>query len=366
MDVSGGSLGGRVAAARHDAGLTQQECASRAGLERSALAKIETGRRRISATELARIADALDMRVEWFFEDAPPAVLSRRNAAEPHAPSPAIDRFTERVAREVEFLQRIGGLDLAETPAMAFPETAAHAEAAAAETRRRLGYDTSEPAAELGRRVAPLGLLAFSWALGEHGADGACILLGKGGVAVVNGSRQTGRRRLTLAHELGHYLFADEYSTDWKVADAPAAQSEGRIDRFARALLVPSTVLEDRWRGGAATRSDAVSLASEYRVDMATLAQRLTELEIASPEDTARVRSIRTRRSDIVDLSLLVADELAPPFLPDAYAKAVLDAYRHEEISAARALGLLMDAWQHDDLPELPPVPVDAIWSFVS
>ena len=45
MDVSGGSLGGRVAAARHDAGLTQQECASRAGLERSALAKIETGRR---------------------------------------------------------------------------------------------------------------------------------------------------------------------------------------------------------------------------------------------------------------------------------------------------------------------------------
>ena len=180
----------------------------------------------VSATELVRFAEAFGMCIEWFFEDAPQAVLSRRNAAEAGAPSPSVDRFTERIAREVEFLQRIGGIELAATPVIAFPETPEQAEGAAAEARRRLGYDHEQPATALGARAAELGLLVFSWELGKHGADGASVLLAQGGVAVVSGSYQTGRRRLTLAHELGHYFFGDEYSTDWRVAEAPAAKRE--------------------------------------------------------------------------------------------------------------------------------------------
>lgn len=77
-----GELGERIAVARREAGLTQGACAARAAIERTALAKIETGARRVGAVELARLADALDVRIEWFFEDAPPSVVSRRNAAE--------------------------------------------------------------------------------------------------------------------------------------------------------------------------------------------------------------------------------------------------------------------------------------------
>ena len=359
-------LGVRVAAARRDVGLTQEECASRVGIARSALAKVETGIRGISATELVRLAQALEMRVEWFFEDAPQAVLSRRNAAEPGAPSPSVDLFTERIAREVEFLQRLGGIELVETPAIAFPKTSEEAEHAAGEARRKLGYDQEQPAIALGTRAADLGLLAFSWEFGENGADGASVLLTRGGVAVVNGSYQTGRRRLTLAHEFGHYLFGDEYSTDWHVAEAPATKREGRIDRFARALLLPAAALRSRWSGGDDTRVDAVRLASEYRVDMTTLARRLDELKIASPQELALVRATSTRRSDIVELGLIVADELSPPRLPDVYVKAVLNLYSREEVSAARALGLLLDTWQDDDLPDLPPLPADAVRSFMS
>lgn len=366
MSRDGELLGARIAVARRDTGLTQEECATRVGMDRSALAKIETGRRGVSATELVRFARAFDMRVEWFFDDAPQAVLSRRHAAEHGAPSPSVDHFTERLAREVEFLHRIGGIELTVTPAMTFPETTEQAEAAATEARRRLAYNSEEPATRLGRRVGSLGLLAFSWEFGEHGADGASILLGQGGVAVVNGSYQTGRRRLTLAHELGHYLFGDEYSTDWRVASAPVGQREGRIDLFARCLLLPSAAVKSRWRGGGDTRTDAVRLASEYRVDMATLARRLDDLGAAAPDEIAQVRSTRTRRSDIVELGLLVADELAPPLLPEAYEKAVLDVYGREEVSAARALELLLNTWDEDDLPVLPQLPADAVWSFVS
>jgi len=67
-----------------------------------------------------------------------------------------------------------------------------------------------------------------------------------------------------------------------------------------------------------------------------------------------------------VELGLLVAVELAPPMLPDAYVKAVLNVYRSEQVTAARALGLLLDTWQEEDLPDLHTLPADAVWSFIS
>ncbi|MXZ97970.1 MAG: ImmA/IrrE family metallo-endopeptidase [Acidimicrobiaceae bacterium] len=367
MTVGPGDLGGSIAAARRDAGLTQDECAARAGLHRSALAKIETGARRVEAMELARLADALEMRIEWFFDEAPASVVSRRSAADPGEPSPRIDRVVERVARETMFLQSVGvGLELPETPGLAVPGTPEEAEAAAAQVRRLLGYDESEPALRLTDRAAAIGLLAFSLELGEHGADGASILLAAGGVAVVNGSRPLGRRRLTLAHELGHYVFADEYSTDWNVADSDAARDESLMDRFARAVLLPEHALRDRWRSDEPIRTPAVLVASEYRVDMSTLARRLTELELAPSSQADEIRASRTRRADIVEHALVVPTDLAPPDLPSAYVKAVLEAYTSEEVTAARALDLLLGTWNEDDLPELPLLPAEAVWSFVS
>ncbi len=358
-------MGARIAEARREIGLTQAECASSAGLERSALAKIETGTRRVGAVELARLADALDMRVEWFFDDAPVAVVSRRNAAEPGAPNPKIDRFTERLAREVEFLQSLGHLTLCSSPSVALPSTPEDADDIAVDVRVRLGYGAGEPALNLASRVAGIGLLAFSVELGNEGADGGSILLGSGGVAVVNGTRDVGRRRLTLAHELGHYVFADEYSTDWDIFSAPS-RTESLIDRFARAVLLPGSVLSERWSGGDSTRTDAVRIASEFRVDMSTLARRVEELSLSDPKEAAAVRATRIRRADIVEFDLVVAHELAPPYLAEAYVKAVLDIYRREEISAARALGLLLNTWAEDDLPDLPMLPAEATWAFVT
>ncbi len=367
MALAPGELGERIAAARREAGLTQDACATRAAIERTALAKIETGARRVGAVELARLADALDVRIEWFFEDAPASVVSRRNAAEAGAPNPLIDRSVERLAREIEFLQRIGpDLDLPTSPELAVPQTMQEAETAAAEARRMLGYEKGEPAIGLAERAAGLGLLVFSLALGEDAADGASILLNGGGVALVNGSRAVGRRRLTLAHELGHFLFADEFSTDWLVADDPATKREARIDRFARALLLPESALRSAWQRDQDTRTRAVLIASEYRVDMSTLSRRLSELRVASSAEATVVRSTRTRRADVVEHALLVPQDLAPPEFPDAYIRAVLNAYRGEEISAARAIGMLPETWSEDDLPDLPKLPENATWTFVS
>jgi len=63
---------------------------------------------------------------------------------------------------------------------------------------------------------------------------------------------------------------------------------------------------------------------------------------------------------------LFVPTDLNPPELPTLYVKAVLEVYRTEDVSAARALELLLDTWDRDDLPPLPYLPKQAIWSLLS
>ena len=134
------SMGIRVAEARARAGMTQTELATAASVERSALAKIETGHRRLTASELARIAEAVDERIEWFVIDTPPAIVSRRNVLDLGAASPAIDRLAERVVRSVEFLvEHDGQFDLADVPELSRPTSAAERTCARPQSGWRVG-----------------------------------------------------------------------------------------------------------------------------------------------------------------------------------------------------------------------------------
>jgi Zn-dependent peptidase ImmA (M78 family)/transcriptional regulator with XRE-family HTH domain len=366
-------IGQRIADARGRSGLTQAALAAAVGIDRSALAKIETGTRRVSALELARIADAVGQRIEWFVEDAPAAIISRRNLQEPGAPSPAVDAYIERIARNVEFVgAHDNELRLESPEPLQRPGSTKEAEASAAAARTMLGLDDSEPFLNPSARVADIGLLVFVLDMGDNTADAASILLARGGVALINGHLHVGRRRLALLHELGHYLFADEYTVDWRVSEQNGRDNwETRLDRFARAVLLPPSGMESRWderrrRPGEDLRTTVIKIASEFRVDMSTLARRLLELGLIDGAEASQVRLFRTTRADIVEFDLLVHEELDPPELPRPYIVSVLQLYRREVISAARAADLLLDAWDETDLPKLPPLPEGAIWKFVS
>ena len=365
-------LGVRLREARERAGLSQGELGALVNLDRTAVNKIESGVRKVTALELSEIAAALSVRMSSFFAEPIPALVYHRSSKGLDTADSKIDLLLASIATDVEFLQELTPAQLAlpdgEGAPLPRPDTLSDADNLAVTARTMLGLDGAEPLNDLVDRAASIGLLAFSVNLGVDTADAGTILLRHGGVSLVNSHNKVGRRRLALAHELGHYLVADEYTVDWRVTDQQGGDIETRLDRFARSVLLPEAGVRAAWAQyeSREVREAAVLLASEFRVDMATLARRLDELGMVDREGAALVRGVTTTRADIVEFGLYVPADLESTSLPVPYQKAVLQAFRDERISSERALELLHDTFAEDDLPVLRVRREDEIWKFVS
>lgn len=369
-ELDSATLGSRIREARERAGMKQGEVGNEAGLDRTAINKIEAGTRKVTAVELSEIARALGVRMSSFFAEPVPALVSHRYNQDPEASESRIDRHLEILATDVEFVRSLAPdeLRLPDLEPHPRPYNNTEADQLAAQVRSQVNLPKTEPVLDLIELAGQFGLLIFSVDLGVDTADAGTILLRHGGLSLVNSHNKVGRRRLAAAHELGHYLIADEYTIDWKVTDSSDG-IEGRLDRFARALLLPDAAVRADWREKTAShdlREAAVLLGSRFRVDMATLARRLRELELIEPDEAATVRGTTTTQADIVEFGLFVPREFEGTTLPAPYQKAILRAFRDERLSRERALDLLQDTFQDSDLPALRQRREDEIWNFVS
>lgn len=362
-------LGERVRDARTRKGMTQDELARQVQLDRTAVNKIETGLRKVSALELSDIAAAIGIRMASFFEDPTPGIVSHRSSQGLETVDSQIDVLLAGITGEVEFVEALNPfIHLAEEQPWEHPASAAEVEFMAERARTLLGFSSGEPATGLVERLAKLGLLVFTKPMGADVADGGTVLLRKGGVSLVNSSTKVGRRRLTVVHEFAHFLVADEYTIDWRVSNQDG-RSEARFDYFARAVLLSPQALRSRWEAllsRSGLRTAAVLIASEFQVDMATLARRLQDLDLADSNEAARVREVRTTQADIIEHDLHAGDDLAGLSQPRIFQQAVLRLVRDERISRERALELLGGTVSEQDLPEPTVRSENAIWEYVS
>jgi Zn-dependent peptidase ImmA (M78 family)/transcriptional regulator with XRE-family HTH domain len=378
MEQTDSELGARLRGHRERAGLSQEQLGREIGLDRSAVNRVESGARRLTALELADVARVLDVRMTTFFEDPAPALVAHRSSQGLDTSESQIDGELAKIAVDVEFLQSLGSpflnfakIDELQAVRLSVPESNSDVEKLAKKARNLLGFQAAAPILNLTDAVAALGLLAFSKDIGPDTADAGTILLRHGGVSLVNSHMKVGRRRLALAHELGHYLFADDYTIDWRVdghsSDTPV---EARLDRFARSLLLPEGALASKWEeydGLNDPRVAAVRTASHFRVDMATLARRLQEQDLIDRDVAARVRLARTLRTDIIEFNLnLPIEELSETSVPRPYSLAILALVRNERISRERALELFKGTISEADLPEVRIRRPEKIWDFVS
>jgi Zn-dependent peptidase ImmA (M78 family) len=238
------------------------------------------------------------------------------------------------------------------------------AEQAAQAGRERLARGDG-PLWELARVAEELGLFAFSLDVGDDRIDGTYAALEAGGVAIINGSHESGRRRFTLAHEIGHHVLQDEYATDW---DAPAAAGdrERLVNAFAIHFLAPRSAIERRWQELEGPRDPwlaALRLAAEFGVSWTALCGQLANLALVDQAGLAQLMSQHPFRAAYLEHEIVIREDLQPPQTSPRYAAAVIKAYRTQRLGRRRAVELLFEAARDEDLPPLDRIPLESLRS---
>jgi Zn-dependent peptidase ImmA (M78 family) len=330
--------------------MTQVELAASVGLDRTALVKVEAGTRKVSATELVSIAHALSRPVDWFFAESPAAVVSRRRDPAVGGFSRTLDLSLELAARDVAFLADRRMLSSADRVIQKAPESFEDAEDLARRIRAEVGQPAG-PLLDLQAVSERLGLLGFSFALGPDAGDAAYVEVGDHGVAVINGTTDPGRRRFSLAHELGHHLVGDAYEPMPRIG---AADTERMFNVFAAYFLMPRAAVQHIWDefSGKPPRMAAIAVAVRFSVSWTAACNQLRNIGLIDARERERLIENDLRGGELLEFGERFAIELVPPSVPPEYARVVVNAYRARRLTPARAVELLHGTVTESDLPE--------------
>ncbi|HEX3765191.1 MAG TPA: XRE family transcriptional regulator [Kofleriaceae bacterium] len=363
MSKSWEELGKRVTLARKQMGLTQVELAEALQVDRTVITKIEGGQRTVDTLELARLSKALRRPIGWFVREPPPSVVSRRADRENMIRSEDVQ--LEEIAQDVEQLIDLDALS-PPVPRSVSIDSLEATEQVAFDARQAVGLAADEPAWDLVRIVERLGLYVFVLQFEEHDgsrADGSYIALDRGGVALIGGAASSGRRRFTIAHELGHHVLADQYAPEW-VVGAGATERERVINAFAVHFLLPRSAIQQQWRvlGGAVDPRDAaIRIAAEFGTSWSATCAQLHRLGCVTAPVFDQLTQRKPMHIEFLERELRLRDDVAAPLVPPAYTAAVIRALKRAKISASRALELLHGTVHPQDLPAEKPVPLEAM-----
>lgn len=337
-------LGERIKLARRMKGLSLRALAEQAGVSAQAISKYERALDAPGSVVLLRLAQALDVKVEFFFRRS--ALLSvsvpayRKCAAlKGKQADGVISQVREWLERYLEAEQLLGG---GETEArFELPCTVARAivrledaEVAASSLRAawNIGTDPIESMVELLEDRGIRGGLVD----GRASFD-ACTLWANDTIPVIAVRRDLpgDRQRFSLAHELGHLV----------LQTAPEVDAEKAAHRFAGAFLVPACAArrelgERRHNLGV---QELYLLKHKYGLSMQGWIYRAKDLGIIS-ETTAAGLFKRFRQNGWHRCE--PGDPLAPE-VPQRMQRLVLRALAEDLISETRAAELLGQPLTH-------------------
>ncbi len=299
--------------------------------------------------------------IDWFVAESSPTVTSHRAGS--LSASTIVNVRVDVLVRDVTQLIEMHLLRTdAKRPDLRVPRDVAGAEAAARAVRTHLEADAEHPI-DLAAAAERLGVFAYSLALPQSDVDGGYVALDDQlGVALINGDQPSARRRYTLAHEIGHHVFQDEYAVD--VAATGRSETERTIDAFAIHLLLPRATLADRWReldGDDEPRTAALIIGAEYRVSWTALCAQLINLGVVERFRGEIMRETTPVGGEYAELGLDIVEELDAPYVPRGVARAAISGYRSHRLGLGRTLELLHGTLGEADLPDRHVVPLDAL-----
>jgi Zn-dependent peptidase ImmA (M78 family)/transcriptional regulator with XRE-family HTH domain len=351
------SMGDRLKMARGKAGLSLRALAQRVEVSSMAISKYERGLVVPGSAMLVKMADALQVKPDYFFRSTKVTLTSPEFRKKQSLSAQSRQMIMGEVQDWLERYMEVESLLFEEPPGFQMPKNFPYrissiqdAESAAEALRQAwgLGEDPIDNLSEvLEEQNLKVGLVE-----GGEGFDALTLWSDhESPVIVIKRGLPGDRHRFNLAHELGHDLMQCEEDVD----------PEKAAFRFAGALLVPAKAA--MWELGPQRRHlnylELHSLKHKYGMSMQAWIYRAKDLNIITEHVAARhFQEFRQRRWHIQE----PGDQL-PSEEPERMKRLVMQALAENQISRSRAGELLgkplaefwkEEAAKHGGFPETP------------
>ncbi|MEN3282355.1 MAG: hypothetical protein V7607_3495 [Solirubrobacteraceae bacterium] len=267
--------------------MTQTDLARTSGLEQSDLSRWERGLRAPSATQLARVAESLQVPITFLSDEA------TRFATPVHRTQRAETKRAERMVNGRLELARLAAsrllADINIDAPFAFPtsEEPAPADAEeAADAIRRVWRIPPGPLKSLAGVVESAGAIVLPVDFGAENIIAAYAdLRGDQRWCFTNTRTRDGARaRFSLAHELGHAVL------HWDRFDAPQGRdAEREAHRFAAALLMPRTEMMQAFGRIRFALDDLVGYRERWGVSIQALITRARDIGLLAEVQYVRL-----------------------------------------------------------------------------
>jgi len=350
------STANRILDALSSAGVPGDEAASALGMTPLAWHGVLSGERALPAEALTRTTEVSGVALERLVAPYDGVLARYRRSLQDRADTgwqgmPVSD-LAEDLARDVRVLVQTGDLTLRPPQPPVVGDGPAEAERLSAWARRQVGAG-HDPIADPQAAAAALGLLLFLVPSNDEPAEAAYLRLEDEGLGIAwveDGPQgETGRRRFSAAHELGHHLRGDDYRAE----DTAERAGEAFANAFAIHFLLPHVGAEQvfaRHAGDLDPRPAMLEAATSYGVSWSAVCVQLTNLGLIDPTQAAHAAGRVPTGPEIGAQGVAVPTMPARP-VPTPVVEAALRAYRRRKISAGKCRGIAQD-------PSLPlPVP---------
>jgi Zn-dependent peptidase ImmA (M78 family)/DNA-binding XRE family transcriptional regulator len=331
-------IGDRILQARKAAGLSMRALAEKAQISAMAISKYESNKSTPSSGVLLALANALGVRVEYFFRVSKVQLKEVEYRKHSKLPKKTLDQIKGDVIEQLErFLELREFLPVSSVEAFQLPEQLPFIESyddvekAATIVRHAWGLGDN-PIPDLIDTLEEKGIMVFqSNALHGDKFDGLAAQVDGTPVVVVGQGWPGDRQRFTLAHELGHLVIKDRLAQD--------LDEEAAANRFAGAFLVPALeVIKEL--GVRRSRLEPVELCvlkSAYGLSMQGWLHRAVDLGVLSKAAYATMCKLFAMRG----WRKQEPGEPYPAEKPKLFIQLVFHAYAEELIGESKAAELL-------------------------
>ncbi|WP_206445766.1 helix-turn-helix domain-containing protein [Agrococcus sp. KRD186] len=276
-----GSVGDVILVLRRAADITQVELASRLGITQAALSRYENDLREPDDQVVERLGDALGVTTEFLRHEfrmqgaiAADAHMRRQKTTKPSDWKRVEARLNAFRMHSTYLLDRV---PLRPQNRVLRLDPDEHTPSEVAGFVRAAWRMPVGPVRKLTRWTESAGIIVIEEDFGTHRIDGMSQWAGDHAVIILNAMLPTDRKRLTIAHELGHLVLHGDYVD---------GDMEEQANLFAAEFLMPEHVIAPQLMN--LTLGKLSDLKSEWGVSMQAIFERAYRLGKASGEERQR------------------------------------------------------------------------------